>query len=302
MDNEKNAKAADWLLLSLLSFVWGFSFFFIKKGLIAFSPLQVGALRIFLAFLTLLPVFLFKKITIPRNQLKDIFWVGLFGSGLPPFLYAIAQQKIDSSITGILNSLVPLSTFIIGMIVFKIQFKTNQIIGVFVGLAGALIIVFFKSDGSFQFEFFYALMVILATVCYGINANLIKSAINNIDPISIAVGAFTMMGPIAGIILFQTDFIEVMQTHPQAKMSLINLFLLAFLGTGYALIAFNYLIHRTNALFATMTTYLIPIVAVIVGVFDGESIGFIQIAGMIMILIGIFITNYSFRKRYLKAN
>lgn len=300
MENDKNAKAADWLLLCLLSFVWGFSFFFIKKGLIAFSPLQVGALRIFLAFITLLPVFLFKKIRIPRNKLKDVFLVGLFGSGLPPFLYAIAQQKIDSSITGILNSLVPLSTFIIGMLVFKIKFKTNQIIGILIGLLGAIVIVFFKADGSFQFEFYYALMVILATVCYGINANLIKSSINNIDPITIAVGAFTMMGPIAGIILFQTDFIEVMQTNPDAYMSLFNLFLLALLGTGYALIAFNYLIHRTNALFATMTTYLIPIVAIAVGVFDGEKIGGIQLGGAVLILIGIFITNYSFRKRFVK--
>lgn len=298
MEDHKSAKAADWLLLCLLSFIWGFSFFFIKKGLVAFSPVQVGALRTFMAFLTLLPVFLFKKVIIPRNQIKNVFWVGLFGSGLPPFLYAIAQQKIDSSVTGILNSLVPLSTFIIGMFAFKITFKLNQIIGVFVGLAGALMIVFFKADGTFQFEFFYAFLVILATVCYGINANLIKSSINNMDPISIAMGAFTMLGPVAGIILFQTDFIEVVKTHPQAKMALLNLFLLAFLGTGYALIVFNYLIHRTNALFATMTTYLIPLVAIFVGIADGEKLGMLQFGGMGLILLGIFITNYTFTRKY----
>ncbi len=284
-------KFGDWALLIGLSIVWGFSFLFIKRGLVAFDPMQVGALRIFLAFVSIVPVFFIKKMTIKKEHIFPLILLALLGSGIPPFLFAIAQQKIDSGVTGILNATVPLFTLLIGAALFSQVLKKNQLIGVLIGLAGAVLIVLVRADGSFEFNFAYALLIIIATLCYGINANLLKKYVHEIDPLTIAVYAFVFIGPFAGVYLLTTDFFEVMNTHPKAWNSLLNLFLLAFLGTSYALAIFNVLVHRTSALFASTVTYIIPIVAVLLGVMDGEQLGLIHIGGLTLILIGVYTTN-----------
>ena len=214
----------------------------------------------------------------------------LLGSGIPPFLFAIAQTKIDSSVTGILNSLTPLFALIGGALIFNIRMRWFHIAGVLVGLVGTIVVVLIKSDGSFEFNFGYAILVVLATMFYGTNANIIKSQLHNVHPIQIALITFCFLGPIAGVFLFTTDFILVTKTHPYAWKSLMYLALLSFIGTSYALVLFNYLAHRTSALFATMVTYIIPVIAVIIGVFDGELLGIVHIIGLGLILTGVYVS------------
>ncbi|MCP4124279.1 MAG: EamA family transporter [Bacteroidetes bacterium] len=285
----------NWGLLLLLGVVWGFSFFFIKRGLVAFDPFQVGAIRIFFAFLSFIPLFFYIGFKVPRKKLPMVLISALLGSGIPPFLFAIAQQRIDSGVTGILNALTPLFALLAGFIVFRIKVKLHHIIGVFVGLAGSVIVVLVKSDGSFEFNFAYSLLVVLATMFYGFNANIIKSSLHDVHPIQIALITFSFTGPMAGIYLFTTDFLEVVRTHDYAWQSLTYLALLSVFGTGYALILFNYLAHRTSALFATMVTYIIPLVAMAIGVFDGEHLGWVHIIGLTLILSGVYVS--SIRKR-----
>ena len=293
MKEKLKGRAGDWALLLGLSIIWGFSFFFIKKGLIVFDAFQVGALRIFLAFISILPLALFRKMPLKKRNVIPLIWIALLGSGLPPFLFSIAQLKIDSSVTGILNATVPLFTLLLGVFFYKIAFNKNQLVGVLAGLLGAVLIVLIRSDGSFEFNFAYALLVIAATLCYGMNANLLKKYIHDIDPITVAFYAFVFIGPFAGLYLFTTDFLEVMKTNPNAWSSLWYLIILAVLGTSYALVVFNVLVQRTSALFATTVTYLIPIVAVFIGVLDGETLGVIHILGLGLILFGVYITNKS---------
>ncbi|MEZ5006932.1 MAG: DMT family transporter [Chitinophagales bacterium] len=174
--------------------------------------------------------------------------------------------------------------------------KWNHLIGVLVGLGGAILVVLIQSDGSFDFNFGYSLLIILATLFYGINANIIKSKLYKIHPVKLGLLNFCLIGPIAGIYLFSTDFVEVMQTNNQAWESLIYLCILGSVGTAYALIVFNYLAVRTSALFATMVTYIIPVVSVIIGFFDGESLGMIHIIGLTLILFGVYISSLGRKK------
>ncbi len=280
-----------WGLLFGLGIIWGFSFFFIKKGLVAFDAYQVGALRIFLAFISILPVVAFMGLKVPKRKIPLVVFSSLLGSGIPPFLFAIAQTKISSSVTGILNSLTPLFALLAGALIFNLKMKWNHLFGVLVGLVGTVIVVLIRSDGQFEFNFSYSLLVILATAFYGVNANIIKSKLHEVHPIQIALLTFCFTGPIAGIYLFTTDFVEVIQTHEYAWTSLLYLGILAVFGTSYALILFNYLALRTSALFATMVTYIIPLVAVIIGFFDGEVIGVVHFIGMALILSGVYISS-----------
>lgn len=286
----------NWSLLILLGVIWGFSFFFIKRGLVVFDSNQVGALRIFIAFLSLLPIVPFIGLKIPKGKLPLVFLSAMLGSAIPPFLFALAQTKISSSVAGILNSLTPLFALLAGVTIFKLAMKWNHLLGVLVGLGGAILVVLIQSDGSFDFNFGYSSLIILATLFYGINANIIKSKLYKIHPIKLGLLNFCLIGPAAGVYLFSTDFVEVMKTNEQAWESLIYLCILGSVGTAYALIVFNYLAVRTSAIFATMVTYIIPVISVLIGFFDGESLSIIHIIGLTLILFGVYVSSLGRKK------
>jgi drug/metabolite transporter (DMT)-like permease len=283
----------DWALLCLLAFIWGFSFFFIKQGLSVFSAYQVGALRIFISFIVFFPFLFIKKWQFPTKKIVPIVIIGLLGSGFPPFLFAMAETKISSSVAGILNSTTPVFTLIIGSLFFNSILNTKKIIGVLLGLVGSVIIIAIGENGSFNFDFGYALLVVLATLCYGTSGNLLKKHIKGEHPLLISLLAFCFMGPFAGVYLFSTDFVQVMKTNPMALESLGYLSILAIIGTALALFLFNTLVIRTNALFASTVTFLIPLVAVIIGLLAGEQLGMIHLIGLGFILLGVLITSKS---------
>jgi drug/metabolite transporter (DMT)-like permease len=295
MRKELEDKVINWGLLLLLGIIWGFSFILIKRGLVAFDAYQVGAIRIFLAFVSFIPLIFFVGFKVPKKKIPVVLLSSLLGSGFPPFLFAIAQNHISSSVTGILNSLTPLFALIVGAVLFKVALKPHHILGVLLGLLGTVVVVVMKSDGTFEFKVFYSLLVVLATLFYGTNANIIKTTLHDVHPIQIALITFCFLGPFAGIYLFTTDFIHILQTDDYAWKSLGYMALLSVFGTSYALILFNYLAHRTSALFATMVTYIIPVVAVVIGFFDAEIIGMLHIVGLVLILAGVYVS--SIRKR-----
>ena len=161
------------------------------------------------------------------------------------------------------------------------------------GLVGSVIIIAIGENGSFNFDFGYALLVVLATLCYGTSGNLLKKHIKGEHPLLISLLAFCFMGPFAGVYLFSTDFVQVMKTNPMALESLGYLSILAIIGTALALFLFNTLVIRTNALFASTVTFLIPLVAVIIGLLAGEQLGMIHLIGLGFILLGVLITSKS---------
>ncbi len=297
MEQARKDNIINWGVLLLLGVVWGFSFFFIKRGLVAYDAYQVGAIRIFFAFISMIPIIFVLGFDAPKKKIPLIIASSLLGSGIPPFLFAIAQTKIDSSVTGILNSLTPLFALLTGVVIFKIKMKWFHVAGVLVGMVGTIIVVLIRSDGSFEFNFGYAILVVLATLFYGMNANIIKSKLYDVHPVQIALITFCFLGPIAGAFLFTTDFVEVTRTHDYAWKSLTYLAILSFIGTSYALILFNYLAHRTSALFATMVTYIIPVVAVLIGVADGEILGVVHVIGLTLILLGVYVTSIRKEKK-----
>jgi drug/metabolite transporter (DMT)-like permease len=260
-----------WLILIGLVLTWGSSFILIKRGLEHFSATEVGAVRVVITFLFLMPFALRRLSKLKR---KDFLWLGLaglVGNFFPAFLFAAAQQGIDSSTAGLLNSLTPLFTLIVGLVIFKIKAGKMQVIGVFVGLLGALGLVSSSGGNTFSFNITYALMVVLATIFYAINVNLIKAKLNHIKSITITSVTFFIVGFPASIILFgTTDFVHKLTNEPGAWAGLGYLAILAVVGTGVAMMGFNVLIKKTTPIFASSVTYLIPVVALLWGIIDGE--------------------------------
>ncbi|MDB5241667.1 MAG: EamA/RhaT family transporter [Spirosoma sp.] len=286
-----------WLLLCTLAVVWGSSFILIKQSLVAFPPGQVAAGRLVFALLFFTP-FLARQSRQAEIRLAVRHrWLALLASGIigfviPAFLFAEAGAHLNSSLVGALNSLSPLFTLIIGAAFFGQALKTRQVLGILLGLAGSLLLVFFSATGSFQINN-YALLVVLATVCYGVNTNLIGRYITHLPALISTAWVFVFAGSIATLILLPTDFMGRV-TNGQNAWPLAALITLGVLGSGLMAIFFNRIMQIASPLFAASVTYLIPIVALSWGVLDGERIYAVQFVGMGVCLLGILLVNKSY--------
>ena len=286
---QQNSNVANWSIMILLAFIWGSSFILMKKGLHIFSYTQVADLRMSLAWLSLLPLVWSQLKKTPAHFWIPLAVVGLFGNGIPAFLFTKAQTQLDSSLTGILNALVPLFTLLIAVFVFKIKVKWHNILGILIGLTGAIWLV--AGDGVVMENAHYAWFVVVATICYAISLNTIKNYLGELNPIHITGLAFFFVGPPTLIHLFSTDFLEIMNTQEKAWSALGYIFILAVIGTSMAVAIFNKLVARTTAIFASSVTYLIPIFAIMWGVIDGEQIALQHILGTAIIFAGIYLVN-----------
>ena len=263
----------NYFTLLFLAIIWGSSFILMKEGLIVFDFMQVATLRIFIAFISLIP-FLPKAFeNVKRKHYLPIIIMAFLGNGIPAFLFTKAQTHLDSSLVGILNAIVPLFTLILGVYFFKSKPTKTNIVGIVLGLFGAILLTVNSLSGGLEVSF-YVLLIVLATIFYAISINVIKKYLHDLNAASITALAFLIIGPLAAIYLFNTDFIIQLNLHQDGYMALGYIALLSVFGTSMAVIIFNKLISRSSAIFASSVTYLIPIVAILWGFFDGEQITF----------------------------
>lgn len=287
MDN----KTLRWVYLSILAIIWGSSFILMKKALIGLDPVQVGALRTLITAMFLL-VFGFRRLfRISKRQWYYLTLNGLLGTFFPAFLFAFAIDKIDSSIASILNSLTPLNTLIFGAIVFGFSFKSKQLIGVLIGLIGTVILILKGAEVNPDQDYFYASFILLASVGYAFNVNILKKYLHDLDALSITVGNFFLLIVPTLLVLMYTDFFNTFEGTQVEWNSIMYISILAFFGTAVAKIMFNHLIQISTPIFSSSVTYLIPIVAITWGVIDGEKITFLQFFAGFIILLGVYLVN-----------
>jgi len=281
-----------WIFLFLLAFIWGSSFILIKKGLVGFTPLQLGSLRIIITALLLFLVGFKSLKNLPKNKLKWIVISGFLGTFFPAFLFAYAETEIDSAIASILNSIVPINTIVFGFLAFKMHSSKRQILGVLTGFIGTFLLITNGASINPNQNYWYAFLVIIATVMYAFSINIIKRHLQNVSPIAIAVGNFAIIIIPAFIVLIFSGFFtsQVIQ-GPDFTISLFYIFLLSLFGTAIAKVLFNNLVQISTPIFASSVAYIMPIIAVSWGVLDGESFGFWQGVATVIILLGVYLAN-----------
>jgi len=293
---EKGNKALTWSLISVLALIWGSSFIMMKKGLEVFAPGEVAAYRIFLSFVVMIPFSIRHLYTVERHHWKYLGASGILGNGIPAFLFTTAQTMISSSTAGMLNSLTPVFTLLVGTLVFKIKAGIKNITGVFIGLAGAVILIIIRSEGVSGSDPKYGLLIVIATICYAFSVNILRSKLYVLDPFAITGFALMFAGIPCGVYLFTTPFFEIIASNPDSRPALAYISLLAILGTGLSTVLFNRLIKFTSALTASSVTYLIPLVAMLWGLGDGESFGIFHLLSMAGILCGVYLINKKWDK------
>ncbi len=291
MNNLRNKTSLKWVIMALLVLTWGSSFILMKRGLESYTAIQLGTLRIVLSFLFLLPFALSRLKKVKRKHFIYFVLVGFIGSGFPALLFAEAQTVLDSQIAGILNSTSPLFTLIVGVSFFSFKTKWYNVAGVVIGLAGAVGLLWAGNENEFSLNFGYGMYIIVATVFYAININIVKKYLTEVDSITIAAFAFMTIGIPAIAMLLATDFTSRVASGPVALINLGYIAILAVVGTALALMIYNYLIKVSSILFAASVTYLIPIVAVIWGFLDGEPFKITYIVWILLIFAGVFLVN-----------
>lgn len=285
-------KTLSWFLLILLSLIWGSSFILMKRGMDAFSSDEVAALRISIAFLFLLPFhFKYSKLNF-KNYFVGLLFMGVFGNLIPAFLFTKAETQISSSLAGMLNALTPLFTILIGMAWLNNKPSRKQFIGIVIGFGAAICLMLFDSAQDTFRNFTFGFLVLLATVCYALSLNGIKKYLGGLNSITATTWAFTITGPLALVYLFGfSNFTTHVSHNSLAWQSLGYISILAIVGSAISVILYNVLIKNAGTVFASSCTYLIPVVAILWGVFDGESIRTAQILSMAVIIMSVYLIN-----------
>ena len=287
-----NTKVLNWVILIALALTWGSSFILMKRGMDVYSSDEVAALRILIAFLFLSPL-IFRHVKKPLLKYwKAFLGMGVLGNLIPAFLFTKAEMGISSSLTGMLNSLTPLFTLLLGILLFKTKTRWINALGIMIGFVGAIGLLTVGENVDMNSNMLFGFYVVLATLCYGMSVNIIKKYLNEVNSVTATVWAMMFIGPVAGVYLFGfTDFTTRFSNNPMAISSLGYVSILAIFGTALSVIIFNVLIRNTNALFASSVTYLIPVVAMGWGIMDGENVQMLHFLWIGLILLGVYLVN-----------
>ena len=289
--NMKN-QYVKWLYLAILSLVWGSSYILIKWGLVALTPLQLGSLRLLITTIALLMVGYRSLRGLSKYHLKWLAITGYVGTFFPAFLFAFAQQFIDSAIAAILNALTPLLTIIFGLLFFRIDILRKQYFGVGIGLLGSIGLVWGGLQTASNINPIYTLLILAASCCYAINIHFIKIHLAQVGVMAITLGNFVFMAPAALVVLICSDFFTPQTlSHPEIYPAIGYITILALAGSAFAKYLFNKFVKITSAVFASSVTYTLPVVALFWGVYDGEVITQFQLLSTAVILVGVYLSH-----------
>lgn len=279
------ASKADWLLLLGISLIWGSSFILIDRSLQAFAPVEVACLRLVLTAAVLFPFFIKYYRTLNLRQARHITVQSLFGNFIPAFLFPAAQVHVNSATAGILNALSPAWAFLLGLLFFGTAFRWQQLAGIVVAFAGAVLLLLPGNSGAQH----YGWLLVVGTLCYGLSSNLVHRHLQGTHALAISSAGFIILSVPALIILMGSMELREAFSQPEVWPAFSSIVVLSVMGSAVASTLFYRLVQRTNTLFATSVTYLMPVVAVGWGLLGGEHLHLSDFAGMLLILAGIYL-------------
>src|SRR5687767_11476205 len=136
-------------------------------------------MRVALSALAFVPIFFLARVPFPKKKTVLVTLVILIGNGIPAVLFAIAETRLGSAVTGVLNSLTPVFAVLVAIFFFKTPFRKNYLIGIILGFLGLATLMIGEKNWYISS---YVFFVVLGTLCYGINANLVKHYCRDIHP------------------------------------------------------------------------------------------------------------------------
>lgn len=266
---------------------------FTLDGYSIFSSVQVGALRMLVAAVVLFPVaWRHRKVLRCKTDVFFFLLVGLCGNFFPAFLFTYAETGISSGYAGMLNSFTPIFALLIGFSVFRERLSRLQTSGVAIGMSGVAMLMISGGQLAVSGDWSHIFSVVLATICYAISLNVIKYKLTAYSGLQVTSISFFLMLIPAFFVVWESGVVDTFEVNVFAWEGFAYLLILSVVGTALAVLLFNNLIAMASVLFASSVTYLIPIVAVLIGLAYGERISGWQVVAMGVVLSGVFIANY----------
>ena len=286
--NDYNKK---WFYLAILSLIWGSSFILIKKGLVGLNSVQLASLRMIFAA-SVIYVYSYNSIKkIPKKSWKWIVITAYLGTFFPVYLISYGQTEIESGLASIITTVTPINTLIIGIIFFSLTFSIKQLLGLFIGLVGAVLLLYEASETNLNSNIYFSFFIYLTTVGYAASVNLIKKYLTNIPPEAVTAGIFLSISPPAIIVLYFSDFTDLNFQDPLILKSIFFVLVLGVFGSAIAQTLFNKFVKIASPIFASAVTYTMPVVAIFWALIDGETLSIMQFFATVIILIGVFLVN-----------
>ena len=286
--NDYNKK---WFYLAILSLIWGSSFILIKKGLVGLNSVQLASLRMIFAA-SVIYIYSYNSIKkIPKKSWKWIVITAYLGTFFPVYLISYGQTEIESGLASIITTVTPINTLIIGIIFFSLTFSIKQLLGLFIGLVGAVLLLYEASETNLNSNIYFSFFIYLTTVGYAASVNLIKKYLTNIPPEAVTAGIFLSISPPAIIVLYFSDFTDLNFQDPLILKSIFFVLVLSVFGSAIAQTLFNKFVKISSPIFASAVTYTMPVVAIFWALIDGETLSIMQFFATAIILIGVFLVN-----------
>ena len=286
--NDYNKK---WFYLAILSLIWGSSFILIKKGLVGLNSVQLASLRMIFAA-SVIYVYSYNSIKkIPKKSWKWIVITAYLGTFFPVYLISYGQTEIESGLASIITTVTPINTLIIGIIFFSLTFSIKQLLGLFIGLVGAVLLLYEASETNLNSNIYFSFFIYLTTVGYAASVNLIKKYLTNIPPEAVTAGIFLSISPPAIIVLYFSDFTDLNFQDPIILKPIFFVLVLGVFGSAIAQTLFNKFVKISSPIFASAVTYTMPVVAIFWALIDGEILSIMQFFATAIILIGVYLVN-----------
>lgn len=290
----------------LLAALWGSSFLFMRLGAAEFGALPTAGLRVTMAALFLLPVFLVKGVWADfKQRAKPILFVGLLNSGIPFALFAFAVMHITTGLTSILNATVPLSGALVAWLWLKDRPSGSRMLGLLIGFVGVALLVVGKSgfsaagvagSGASGTTLLAMGACLLATLCYGLAASFTKRYLTGAHPLATATGS--QMGAALGLAL---PTLWLWPAQPVSLSAWGALATVALFCTSIAYILFFRIIAKAGPSRALTVTFLVPVFALMYGaLFLGESITAWMVLCGVVIVCGTALSTGLVRLRWLE--
>lgn len=289
-------KGMNWVLFILLSLIWGSSFILMKAGMNGLSSVQVASLRIVSAGMVLLPLAIRNIKKVPLNLYPAVFLSGTLGSLLPAYLFCIAEEVVDSSLAGMLNALTPIFVILTGLAFFHTQTNARKVLGVCIAFLGCVIIFMGNATLMENGHWSYVALIFFATISYGFNVNLVHRYLKDIPSLRIVSLAMALNALPALLVLIFSHYFQQGLTGTIVLKATGFSMLLGIVGTSLANYLFYVLIKRAGTIFSSMVTYGIPFVAMLWGLVFKEQLTPIKIAGLMVILMGVYLANAPSRR------
>lgn len=272
----------DWALLVVPGVIWGASFLFIAEGLAAVAPNGVTFTRIAIGFLTL-SLFPSARKPVARADWAATAALGVLWLAFPLSMFPFAEQHVSSALTGMLNGATPLFVAAVASLIAHQLPERGVMVGLIVGFAGAVIMALPAMGGSSSA--FGVGLIVAALVSYGI-------ALNVARPLQQRNGAIPVIWRALGVALVLTapfGLPDVVRGEWTLRPALALLCLGAG-GTAIATILAATAAGRMGATTASATAFLIPVVALLLGVVvRHEHVSALSLIGAAICLLGAVI-------------